>query len=64
MGTDRDLPVGDWIHYSLTGSGSHLFSPDNVTNRVHVVGDLVLPPGELNERYTFVSGIIQKSSHK
>ena len=41
--TDRDILIGDWIYYSLSGNGSHLFSPSNITHRVYVIQPLTLP---------------------
>ena len=41
--TDRDLPVGDWMDYTISGQGSHLFYADNITNRIYTAADIRIP---------------------
>ena len=46
QGDDRDIQIGDWITYSLSGTGAYQFRPDNITNRIYVTQDIRAPPGD------------------
>ena len=45
-GTDRDLPVGDWIDYQVYGTDSYLFRADNVTKKIYLAQEITLPTGK------------------
>ena len=44
--SDRDIPIGDWISYTLLNdggsTGAHLFVANNVTNQVTVAGEPIV----------------------
>ena len=49
--SDRDILYGDWLDYTISGIGSHLFHASNITNTVFVKGELLCDPGQATKVY-------------
>ncbi|KAK2148147.1 hypothetical protein LSH36_512g01009 [Paralvinella palmiformis] len=50
-GTDRDIPVGDWIDYQVYGTDSYLFAASNITDRIYVTQEITVPAGLTEKVY-------------